>query len=229
MTMFKLPDLSHRRADAVVALSTQSTSNNSNNLSSSNSTIDQPSQESRRMSATESLLMLSPKVRPVNTPKSTHTPNSMSTSLPQSNYMRKTRSASLAGSLPPSPPLTPATPIAFPSPRVAPVRKNSRDNSPTSLNDDPLDLDADGNDADAPFELDQVEEEEEEVVGDVHEQNTPVVFNMDSFKETEKNTASQTSSRSSSRGRKRTPQPLAPDESDSRGRSRHRNTSRGRS
>lgn len=27
MTMFKLPDLAHRRADAVVALSTQSTNN----------------------------------------------------------------------------------------------------------------------------------------------------------------------------------------------------------
>lgn len=188
------------------------------------------------MSATESLLMLSPKARPVNSntyAPASHTattPKSMSTSLPQSNTMRKTRSSSLAGSLPPSPPLTPATPIAFPSPRVAPVRRNSRDNSPASLNDDPLDLYAEN--IETPFKLDgleEEEEEEEEVVADAKQQHdTSFVFNMDSFAGPHKKTSSQPNSRSPSRGRQ-SHQPLAPDELDERGRSRHRNTSRGRS
>ncbi|TIB67792.1 hypothetical protein E3Q23_02790 [Wallemia mellicola] len=212
MTMFKLPEWSSRRSDAVVALSTQSTNNFDN--------INKHTEE-RRMSAAESLLMLSPNVRPT-----TSSSKSMSQSIPQANTMHKARSNSIIGSLPPSPPWSPApaTPIAFPSPRVIPLRKSSRDNSSpgSSLNDDPLDLDAD-----APFELDQVDEED--VDEEKEQAESPVVFNMDSFKvpghaQQMTKTSSKTSSRSSSRGRRSS---KAPD--DERGRSRHKNSSKSRS
>lgn len=194
---------------------------NSNNVDGNVSSVN----VNRKLSATETLLLISPKLNAVNNGSSANNAVKInsnvisSQSLPQSIQFNENFNFNFNNSLPPSPPLTPATPIAFPSPRIIPPKRqsNSRNSSPGSLNDDPLDLYDTLNDV--------LDERLEETLTPNNNHNSPVIFNMDSFSKSNNKKeclkGNEVEVDSMDRGRK----PSIKHEIESRGRSRHRQRS----